>query len=320
VGVRALIACLALPSCSGGAVCGPFEVEGPDGDREVAQDEADRFLAALVEPICIRRFAIDAAVEPLDGSYRLSTRTIEVYPGLGEERLRHVVRHELCHAVQDQRGFDVSDTSLWYGARGAGQEHEAEESFADTCAVGPFALALASESCLSDPQDADVFALVAPLFRTPEDLGIARDVTHGAAVADAAPGAIALYGATIAAGDVLRLDYADRDGRVIAYVDLWTGAPRTLAAPSPTLPAIPPPGDDVSVADAVTPEAQISAMIIVPGNGADVRRLALHDGDGWARLGCPSLYETTVAADDELWWVLLASDAIRWGTWSMGGR
>lgn len=313
--MRAAIWC-AVAAC-GNDVCGVPEVRGAGIERDIAQDEVDRFFAAILAPMCVLRFEI--GVSNGEGSYHLREQSIEVDSGLVEDRLRHVVRHELCHAVQEQSGFDVSDGELWFEPVGAPRKRMAQESFADTCDVGPLALHLVGDPCATDPVGSEVFAQVAPLFRPPDELVRAPQVTRGPPVAAAALGATWLRSITPAEGGVLRLDYTDEHvSSTVAYVDLWTGEPRGLAAPAPTLAAAVPAGDDVTVADAVLPEAQISEVVVLPGNGASVRRLAFHDEAGWARLDCPGgATETAFAADGALWWAVLAPDAIRWGRWSL---
>ena len=162
-GLWSLAACTRGEHVVHGGPCPPFaetrvvDEVGIAGDLVAAELALDEFATwTALDGACVSEIRIvERPFHPsADGTYLSEERRIEVRAGNG--RMRHVVQHELCHALDRSLGdvsldhpdlFPTQDPS--HAAAGVVEE------FGDSCAIGPAAARLADAfgACRVDGPD-----------------------------------------------------------------------------------------------------------------------------------------------------------------------
>lgn len=157
--MRLTLLSVVVSSCIG-SDCPPLAdapVLGDPHARPAVADALAGMANALALPVCVREVHLvdRLARDDIGGTWRATTETIRLDAGLSEDALVHGLRHEVCHAVDDQNGL-VSGREAAFPFPGfdpeiGGAEAIPHEAFAETCAVGPGVLAAAWPSSTGGP-------------------------------------------------------------------------------------------------------------------------------------------------------------------------
>jgi hypothetical protein len=137
---------LAVWGCSPcGARFSSLEIEDPDG--LASDEEMDLFLGGLADltrwtadaDVCASRVVVTRSVraaghnpDTVVGKYKRNG-VVLVEAGRGDFS-DHLVRHELCHAIDRTRGIVEAHPDLWVASS---ESVPRKEVFAETCAMGP---------------------------------------------------------------------------------------------------------------------------------------------------------------------------------------
>jgi hypothetical protein len=235
---------------------------GTEAQAAAAEEELARLEDTLALPVCIDHVRIGGwtSTAHREGVYSRLTHVVGVHRDSEPERVREVVRHEVCHGVDLQNDLvdpDADWPSIYEEQLYDGYEPEeldAREIFAMSCEPGPDALAaLWHQDCpgdadlyvtrmvtdrvfgLEDPEPGAVYEPIGSVVLTPaQRADLPRDDTYaGFAVNPDFTLSIALSGT-----DVGRLQLTvdpftglPRDPPVQASVDLAQPDPETTAAP-----------------------------------------------------------------------------------------
>jgi hypothetical protein len=117
---------------------------------------------ALLEAPEVRKL-IFTELEDAHGTFRPRRTTIRVHDDVRPDQVHIIVRHEVCHALDDAFGgvdavgegslADQSDMfggTEWFGLEGEPRDRYAMEVFATMCGWGPAGLAAATLPCAAD--------------------------------------------------------------------------------------------------------------------------------------------------------------------------
>jgi hypothetical protein len=305
-----------LAGCGGGA-CPPPNAEGGTAtERALIDLETRAFLGELIPDVCIQRVVVRDLKDDLEGRYSPLLHRVEIEPGLHEALLGEVVRHELCHALQDQAGLDVSGDTWHLESSGAPDGHDEEkESFAFTCAKGPLTAHLFSETCPGDMDGVEAWRLIGEQFRTPAAL-LERELLY-TPIASLPVSTAGEDPWIVAEGTVegtVRIELHDQGQIQVWFLDPWTGDPAPVGTPIASAePEAPSFGTHVS-AGAEAGGAELLVSYVFAANGALAVRLVYRDAAGVTPT-CYSPGEQVFAVDGELWSAILADGQVSWGTW-----
>lgn len=146
-----------LHGCTTGSLPATPIIGGTSTQRDAIQAELQAFESWVgVGQVVLRKVAVEAPPNPENrGQY--SHRTIWVAPGLDELGLRHVLRHELCHAIDFQHDLvrrtdapEVFDDSVFAAALVGTEDHRRNEAMAKVCELGPATVHALVEPCTGE--------------------------------------------------------------------------------------------------------------------------------------------------------------------------
>lgn len=170
-----LVAGVAVGGC-GETVCElPAATGGTAAQRAVADDEAATWFDRLTPgPFCVTAMAFTEVEDGFIGQFNSADRHVELDNALSaddEVRLRRVVRHEFCHALDLARQLARRGDPLWDLVENGNvlPSMWESEAFAQTCERGPDVLHRWAAACPDDDPGAQAFASAALAFTPPTD-------------------------------------------------------------------------------------------------------------------------------------------------------